>query len=257
MQKFDPYDALVPIFHNSQLPKRFRQIGTAIFVHMYGETLLLTAAHVIDELNSGELLVPTEEGFSPIEGYMLHIDLLPEVRRSEDMVDIAYYRLTERFATILSHHFTPIPHSRTQLIKSAHELTVCSASGYPTSKSKKDGMQYSSEIFSFRGVVANAETYKQLELSPDGSIVIHFSKKHAVDPATLKAFPTPGLKGISGGGLFAWPLGEETSNDWSLPKLVGIVHTFKEREGIIIGTTFLPLLAAISLGKMKHFGEIV
>jgi hypothetical protein len=73
---------------------------------------------------------------------------------------------------------------------------------------------------------------------------------------TLETFPTPGLKGISGGGIFAWPRGSEISGDWSLPRLVGIIHTFKEREGLIIGTTLLPVLAAIGLGRMKGFEGI-
>ena len=114
----------------------------------------------------------------------------------------------------------------------------------------------SSEVFSFRGVVASEEIYEKLGLSPKSNIVINFSKKRAVDPNTFEKFPTPGLKGISGGGIFAWPKGEEISSDWSLPKLVGLVHTFKEKEGLLIGTTLLPVVTAIQLGRMKGFGGI-
>jgi hypothetical protein len=252
--QFDPYDALVPIFHSSKLPRRFQQIGSAIFIQLNGEPFLLTAAHVTDKIRIGELLVPTAEGFSPIEGYMAHIDLPPEIARSEDTVDIAYYRLTAQFAATLSHRFTALPQSRGELLQSAHEMTVCSASGYPANKTKQKGTTFSSEIFSFRGVIASPQVYEELGLSPTASIVIHFHKKRAIDPQTLKAFPTPSLRGISGGGLFAWPPGSEISDDWSLPRLVGIVHTFMEREGLIIGTTFLPILAAIGLGRMKRYG---
>lgn len=72
----------------------------------------------------------------------------------------------------------------------------------------------------------------------------------------MNAFPTPSLKGSSGGGIFAWPPGAELSDDWSLPRLVGVVHSFKEKEGLIIGTTLVPVLAAIGLGRMKGFGGI-
>jgi hypothetical protein len=256
MTQLDPYDSLVPVFLRTEIPKRLLQIGTAIFCELQGEPFLLTAAHVTDELANGTLLVPTEEGLSPIEGYMAHIDLPPEVSRLNDNVDIAYYRLATEFAVQLSHHFTPLPQGRGELIRSAHELTVCSASGYPTSKCKKKGSKYSSEIFSFRGVAAEQETYDRLDLSPEQTIIIHFHKKRAVHPETGGAFPTPGLKGSSGGGIFAWPRGSETSNDWSLPRLVGIIHSFKEREGLIIGTTLLPVMVAISLGRMKNFGGI-
>lgn len=254
--EFDPYDALVPVFIRTELPKQLCQIGSAIFLELHGEPFLLTAAHVTDELKNGTLLTPTEAGLSPIEGYMAHIDLPPEVSRLDDTVDFAYYRLSSRSANDISHHFTALPQARTELIRSAHELTVCSASGYPASKGKKNGESLSSEIFSFRGVVAGQETYNNLGLSPEENIVIHFHKKRAVHPETLETFPTPGLKGISGGGIFAWPHGSEISGDWSLPRLVGIIHTFKEREGLIIGTTLLPVLAAIGLGRMKGFEGI-
>jgi hypothetical protein len=256
MSDFDPYSSLVPVFHETEIPQRLRQIGTAIFANLWGEMLLLTAAHVIDEFKSGELLVPTELGILPIQGYIGHIDLPPEIPRSDDSVDIAYCRLSTRFAKALCHHFTPLPQARAELIRSASELTVCSASGYPASKAKKNGEKLSSEVFSFRGVVANEQTYEELGLSQTTSIVIHFHKKRAVHHGTLEPFPTPGLRGISGGAIFAWPPGAELSEDWTLPRLVGIVHSFKEREGLIIGTTLVPVVGAISLGRMKGFGGV-
>lgn len=256
MAQFDPYDSLVPVFLSTEIPKRVIQIGTAIFRELQGKPFLLTAAHVTDELRNGTLLVPTEAGLSPIEGYMAHIDLPPEISRLNDNVDIAYYRLSTQFAIQLSYHFKPLPQNRSEVIRSAHELTVCSASGYPASKGKKNDGTYSSEIYSFRGIIAQQETYDRLDLDPEQAIIIHFHKKRAVHPETKRAFPTPSLKGTSGGGIFSWPHGAEISNDWSLPRLVGIIHTFKEREGLIIGTTLLPVLAAISVGRMKNFGGV-
>jgi len=253
MAGFDPYDALVPIFLSTDVPRRVHQIGSAVFVKLFGELFLITAAHVIDELQAGELLVPTEDGLSPIEGYMAHIDLPPEVDRSNDSIDIAYFRLSVDFGKELSHHFTPLPQNRTRIIESAFDLRVCSASGYPASKGRQNNQIFSSEIFSFRGVAAGLESYNQFQLSPTLNIVLHFHKKRAVNPETFESFPGPSLKGISGGGIFAWPEGSEISDDWTLPNLVGLVHTFKEREGLIIGTTLVPILAAISLGQMKKF----
>jgi len=257
MTEFDPYDALVPVFSKIEISKRVVQIGTAIFCNIWNEPFLLTAAHVTDDLHNGTLLVPTRDGLQPIEGYMAHIDLPPELSRSKDSVDIAYYRLSTEFAFLLAHQFKPFPQQRNQIIDSALDLTVCSASGYPASKSKKnaDGV-FSSEIFSFRGAIADKDTYDRLDLSPDQAIIIQFSKKRAINPESMKTFATPSLNGISGGGIFAWPAGRECSDDWSLPRLVGIVHTFKEREGLIIGTTLLPMLGALTLGRMKRFGGV-
>ncbi|MGA7949495.1 MAG: hypothetical protein WCA45_04950 [Thiobacillaceae bacterium] len=257
MTNFDPYDSLVPIFLETQTPQRVSQIGTAVFVELRGEPFLYTAAHVADDLKSGHLLVPTDNGLQAIDGYIAYVDLPPHIPRSEDDTDIAYYRLSSSFATSLRHHFQPLPQARCELITSSMELTVCSVSGYPASKSGKtvDGT-HRSEVFSFRGVAAQQHVYDSLGLSPDFNIVIHFSKKRAVDPDTFERFPTPGLKGVSGGGIFAWPRGAEFSDDWNLPKLIGLMHSFKEKDGLIIGTTLLPVISAVQLGKMKRFGGV-
>lgn len=257
MQEFDPYDALVPVFLETELPQRMQQIGSAIYFEQDSEPFLITAAHVTDDLERGELLVPTINGLSPIDGYLAHVDLPPEISRNDDEIDFAYYRLTSGFAALLSHHFSPLPPARREIITTALELGVCSASGYPSTKGKKNSEGiFSSEIFSFRGVAAPQEIYDRLALSPESNIVIQFSKKRAVNLTNGKPFPGPSLRGISGGGIFAWPRGSELSEDWSHPKLVGIVHSFKEREGLIIGTHLLWLFAAISLGRMKGFDGV-
>lgn len=257
MPDFDPYDALVPVFLETKTPNRIAQIGTGVFVELHGDPFLYTAAHVTDDHKLGHLLVPTATGLEPIDGYMAYIDLPAEISRREDDTDIAYFRLSSEFASALCHHFKPLPQARCELIESTTELTVCSASGYPASKSGKtaDGA-HRSEIFSFRGVAAQQQVYDSLGLSSDDNIVIHFSKKRAVDPDTLEKYPTPSLKGVSGGGLFAWPKGEELSDAWNLPKLIGLMHSYREKDGLIIGSTLLPVITAIQLGRMKNFGGV-
>src|SRR5258706_2864406 len=131
MAGFDPYDALVPVFLETDVSCRLEQIATAIFVEMDGEPFLFTAAHVTDDHTRGELLIPTSEGLSAVQGYMGYVDLPPEVPRATDFTDIAYYRLSSTFAQRVLHNFTPLPRERREIIPSALELTVCSASGYP------------------------------------------------------------------------------------------------------------------------------
>ena len=257
MKEYDPYDSMVPIYIKTDVPKRIKQIGTGVFIDMYNEPFLLTAAHVTDDLKNGELLVPTLHGLSPIEGYMAHIDLPPETPRSKDYTDIAYYRLETNFARTLCHQFWPFPQNRTELIMSAHDISVYSITGYPASKSKKNREgSHTSEIFSYRGVVASDEIYEKYGLDPENNIVVNFSKKRSMKPDTGEMYLPSNPSGASGGAIFGWPNGYELSEDWSLPKLVGIFHTFKEKEGIMIGTPLISIVSAISLGKMKGYGGV-
>ncbi|BCG47244.1 hypothetical protein GEOBRER4_n2071 [Citrifermentans bremense] len=257
MHATDPEEALVPLFVKAKDLKGFEQVGTGIFVDFQSQPFLFTAAHVADFLDSRELFMPADGEMQAIDGYVGYIDLLPGMNRSEDNVDIAYYRLSTDFARRVCANFYPLPQERCMLIQSALDLRVCSVYGYPVSKAKRMGGKYYSETATFTGIVASKDTYNTLGLSPDSSIIIHFDKKRAVSPDDGKKINPVSPRGMSGGGIFSWPAGSELSRNWSLPQLVGIFHTYKRTEGLLIGTHLLPVVAATHLGKMKNFGGVI
>src|SRR4051812_16146687 len=105
----DPNDALIPVFASSPESKDAVQIGTGIFVEFQSMPFLFTAAHVTDKSAFGALMVPTPEGVVELEGYVAHVDLPPKYSRDDDSVDIAYWRLSSRFARLLCGYFRPLP----------------------------------------------------------------------------------------------------------------------------------------------------
>jgi len=252
----DVFKSLVPLFIETEIPKRIKQIGTAIFLEFQSEPFLFTAAHVTDDRQYGKLLAPTINGLSEIDGYLAHIDMPPEIKRSSDTVDMAYYRLSSTFASELCFHFLPLQ-KKIEIIPSALELSVVSVVGYPASKSKKKGTSFSSELMYYRGVAASQEVYDHHNLSPEESTIIHFHEKRSVSPADGQKYKPPSPKGVSGGAIFAWPPGHGVSDDWSLPKLVGVFHTYKKSEGLFIGTNIISYAAATSLGKMKNYDGVI
>jgi len=246
---------LVPVFIETEVPKQIEQVGTGVFLDFQSAPFLLTAAHVTDELKNGNLLVPTVNGLSEIEGYHAHIDLLPELTRNDDDVDMAYFRLTSGFARSLCAHFYPLI-GKTELVPSSLELGVVSVVGYPASKGKRIASKFSSELAYYRGVAADQETYERYGFHHDENIIVHFHNKRAVNPENGKPMNPPSPRGVSGGAMFSWPQDHELSQDWSKPKLVGILHSYKAKEGLFIGTRLLPYFAAIQLGIMKGFGGV-
>jgi hypothetical protein len=126
--------------------------------------------------------------------------------------------------------------------------------GYPASKSRQKGDVFSSEFASYRGLSATKEIYNELNLTSDSSIIVRFRKKNAISPIDGKKMNPLSPRGVSGGGIFSWPAGHELSNDWSLTRLVGIFHTYKERKGLMIGTSLLSVVTAVQLGAMKNYG---
>lgn len=257
MYATDPEHALVPLFVKPKFSDTLKQIGTGIFIDFQSQPFLFTAAHVTDNLEHSELFVPVYGGIEPIEGYVGYIDLIPGTSRKEDEVDIAYYRLSTDFAKLMCACFCPIPQTRCTLIRSALELGVCSIYGYPTSRAKQLHGKYSSETATFRGVAASDAIYNEIGLLPDSSIIIHFDEKRSISPIDGKLKKPLSPRGISGGGIFSWPAGHELSNDWSLPQLVGIFHTYKKTEGLLIGTHLISVVAATQLGRMKGFDGVI
>lgn len=255
MNSFDPYDAIVPVFRETTIPKGTKQIATSVFIKNDMGYFLFTAAHVTDDLYVGKLLIPVNGNLHKIHGYLAHIDLPPEIKRSEDSIDFAYFKLSTPFAQELIRTFKPITGHCYDLITSSLSLQVCSVVGYPASKSRKKDNVYSSEPYAFTGVAAIENTYQALNISHSSNIVLHFNRNNTVDPEDGKPFTPPGLKGVSGGGIFAWPEKlEKMPPDWSDRKLIGIFHTYKEKQGLIIGTTLIPYLSGLTLGHMKNFG---
>jgi hypothetical protein len=252
----DPQDSLVPLFGESKYNGSLQPVGTGIFVEFMRQPFLFTAAHVTDELKKGPLMVPGFDGIHDIEGYLGYVDLLPDQSRNQDQIDVAYYRLTTLCSRSLCTHFRPLPHSRVRLAPTSLDLGVCSIYGYPASRSKRKGSTYSSEPCAYRGVSGTSEDYTAEGLSPDLSVIINFHKKRAVSRQNGSRINPISPRGVSGGGIFAWPKGQELSEDWSIPELVGIFHTYKEAKGLMVGTSMIAMAAAVQLGRMKNFGGI-
>ena len=251
---YDPYNSLIPIFRETTIPKGINQIASAVYVKNQMGYFLFTAAHVTDDLSHSKLLVPANGFLAEIDGYVAFVDLLPEQRRDDDNIDVAYIKLSHKFSIAVSQHFEPICGRNSEVMENSSKLYTCSVAGYPASKGKKMSGSYSSDIFAFTGMNVTESIYNEYGLSTSTNIALRFDRKYAVNPDTGESFPTPGLSGVSGGGIFAWPPNKPFCCDWSERKLVGIFHTYKKRENLLIGSTLLPFLSALTLGHMKGFG---
>ena len=127
----------------------------------------------------------------------------------------------------------------------------------------------SSEVYSFRGVAAKYETYERIGLDPSANIAIHFDRfQEAVFPGTLKPFPGPALRGVSGGAIFSWPKQHSFRDDWSTHLMIGIFHTYHEDMQIAVGSLLMlkrrnhwthadARNLSFTFGKLKKFSTAV
>lgn len=98
----DPYDSLVPIFRAEKTPSRVQQHGTGVYFKLNGDVYLLTAAHVIDGSEPGQLLVPGPDGLVPVAGSM-YASFVGDENRKNDNSDFALFRLEAGCKKALNH----------------------------------------------------------------------------------------------------------------------------------------------------------
>lgn len=108
--KFDgEWDELCPIFF--EYNNSFEQIGTGTLIRIEKNILLLTAAHVIDNLYTiadSALFIPTINGFEVISGTLYHRHLNKNELREDDLIDFSFYILSEEIIPLLHESFIPL-----------------------------------------------------------------------------------------------------------------------------------------------------
>ena len=250
--RFDPVIATVPVYVRESQKTKPKHFGTGVFLIYRDLPYLFTVAHVTDGANQGQLVLPIGDKFLEPEGFLRYIDLPPEIPRSADDVDMAYFRLDFEFADRLCSEYVPLI-NRTRNIVSASEVYTCSVIGYPSSKVKiRKGGHPEARAHYFTGQRASIDTYERLKLDPEFSIALHIAKNNMSHSTNGKGLLTlPKLNGISGSAILAWPPDHLYPSDWSLPDMVGVVHSYLRDEGLLIGTTMAPYLAAIGLDIMQ------
>jgi len=148
---------------------------------------------------------------------------------------MAYYRLDSALAKRIHKDFKPLYREECWLTDNLLPGDVYTFSGFPLNKSKNKNNIVSFEMFSYSGEAAIAEKYKSLGCKDDTNIVINFRRKKALDPNGNKKIP-PHPKGISGGAIFRWPKYLKENEVELKRSLVGIGHTYSQKNNCLIGT---------------------
>jgi hypothetical protein len=237
----DQLDSVCPIFCEKE-GERLCQLGSGVLIEFRGYGFLLTAAHVIDELEEGYLLVPHADGeIRSIEGSFSYVK--PSGNRSEDFLDYGYFKLDNEFLAGLKEHFYFVKEHEMGVKKFYADNELFSFVGYPYRKSNVSGGRASTESFAYGTYHSDQSEYKRLGFPIDANIVTKFNRKNSFNPK-VKRVELPVLPhGISGGGVFIWPM-DATEIPPKNRKLVGVGHTWK-KEGYFIGTRVEIYLEAI------------
>lgn len=277
------WDELCPIFIYNE--ENIEQIATGVLIDIWNNTYLLTASHVVDHFYLGkkELFIPTKNGFERISGLYIHSHLKEGESRDNDVIDFSYFKLSDDLKQNLI-YFVPLQENQINLSvdftldekyqKYHHLLTknnvrdsnnyfrnnyasftdnileqftsiisdiTITFAGYPITKSKtKNNMTYS-EIVYYHGGSVEKSVYDKLSLNHNINIVAQFGKHGSMDKNYFKII-SPNKTGISGGGIYKIIKG---NNGFCDRELIGIGHTKKDKEHLLIGTNINYCLSQI------------
>lgn len=224
-------------------------IASGVLLQIVDDVFLLTAAHVTDQQDEGELLVPGENHLMSIRGYFAHIPVHEGSTRAEDKIDVAYYRLLPDVVKKLHPSLKVLTREHVFLCDELDHRDLYTFAGFPWRKTKVSGVTYETSFYTFTGGAMPPETYKALGYDPTVHILIRFQRKKSFSfqRQTIEAAPLP--EGLSGGGVFAWPKDAATRKDKPDLKLVGIAHTFHETNHCMAATRLNTYVACIVRNK--------
>lgn len=279
----DEWDELCPIFIFNK--EDIEQIATGVLIDIWDNTYLLTASHVVDHfyIEKKELYIPTKKGFEPISGVYNHSHLKEGESRDDDNIDFSFFKLSNELKSNLI-DFEPIKENKinlsidftlddkykesnqlitrnyikesTNYLKNNYasfndnqleqfasiisDITIVFA-GYPISKSKNKNNITTSEIVYYHGRAVEKSKYETLMLNYNINIIAESGKHGSMNKDYVKSI-SPKKTGISGGGIYKIVKGNNGFHD---RKLIGIGHTKKDKEHLLIGTNINYCLSQI------------
>ena len=236
-------------------------------------------------IDKKELYIPTKNGFEPISGTYNYSHLNKGESRNDDNIDFSFFKLSnelilnlidfdpikenkinfsidftlnDKYKKIkqlvekkdiknninyLQNNYTNLDDKLIgQYSSNISDITITFA-GYPKSKSKSKSRNNinTSEIVYYHGGAVDKSEYEMLKLNYDINIIAEFGKYGSMNKDYIKSI-APKKTGISGGGIYKIVKG---NNGFYDRELIGIGHTKKDRQNLLIGTNINYCLSQI------------
>lgn len=224
-------------------------VGTGFLIQVLDKCLLVTAAHVADEMQNSPLYIPSTPGESLIELPQTAIcTKAPPAGRDEDKIDLAFWDLPAAIIEQIENAFWIVP--SLFLLPAVEGLPPQQLSfvGFPhkATRIKYGTRKLTSGPEQFTGVCVEEALYQQVNAGLSTHLAIEFDHKRAMSAGQIV---TPKDRhGMSGGPVYALTDGGSLEG---LPKIriVGVAIEHHRSEGLLLATKTELLLQMIS----KHF----
>lgn len=219
-------------------------VGSGILIKILDNYILLTAAHVIDETEKGNLAIPSEQDLTGLDGF--YCSSIPIGKtRDDDNYDIAFAFLAPSTIQGLLTNYQFLEFSKLFIDNITFPVRLLSFIGYPASKNKTDyrikpypHMHTNSEL--------NKEKYSEYKINTHFKLASSYNaKRTSTQSGVIVQFPDP--HGLSGGGIFIWEIDDNSKvgNYRVEPYLAGIITDRTKDKKIWIGSNIKVALQGI------------
>jgi len=222
---------IVPIFGDKDGAPR--AVGTGFLVLLENKHLLITAAHVLDEITEHQDLYfyAATSMTRKVAGNVLLSKPPPGGTREDDVVDIGIVFLEgEGLPPYPEIGKEPMDITRLVAFSTPRAGKKYAVLGFPASKSEVTRPQKSvrSAAYSYLASSISADAYAPLGLTPESHVALIFDTKDIVHPDGRKMnFPKP--TGISGSPLWELRLPEDGG-----PKVVGVMIEHRKNKKVMV-----------------------
>lgn len=216
-------------------------LGCGIILRHNADYFLITAAHVIDRLDSMPLFIDGENHLVQLSGELLATPMPSSGRRCDDKLDIAVIRLENNTVTQLEDVKT-IGINSLETNSSHNQNNGYVAIGYPISKQQKsmchDKKEISPFLYGIFGHEAPMDAYDRVGVDRKSHLVISLKTKR-VYGSLGEVRTAPALNGMSGTGI--WGI-DNNGN----AKLVAILIEYHKPKGSLVGVRSICTIPYIS-----------
>jgi hypothetical protein len=236
---FEPYlrrprAAVCPIFRD--LKSGIEQFGSGVLVRIGDAHFLLTVAHVMDEIETGVLMIPSKSGFIPLSGLVAGSKLPESGFRKDDRYDIAYVRLDAEVVSEIHDDFLFLNADDSDAFDETASKDAYTIIGYPARRSGTEGNIAYTDQFSLSGEGVADSRYGLLGCNPRHHILVQCRRNRTVRYSDMRRQQFPLPEGLSGGGVFAWDKDLPKLSALKQPKLIGILTEYHRQKNVFVGT---------------------
>ena len=214
--------SVVPIFINEDFDKSI--YGSSLFVQYKSNFLLVTAAHVVDDLGHDRLFYRNGDK-------LVCNVLLMNSANGKDTTDLALIRVPDEIVRNLKrdHIVIELDNLDSHVI-SGPEFAFLIV-GFPYTKNKFRSKVTRTRALTYIGNELNEEGYAKMKSCKKKELILEINQSQIMDIRSGTECPAlPSLKGISGGGV--WCIGNfsKAGSGFFQPYPVGIVREIDQKN---------------------------